>query len=46
METRARSPVSCRPSPTPEPTYVQLVVDPITQDTIEWLGDVLAEFRT
>ncbi len=25
--------------------HVQLVVDPITRDTIEWLGDVLAEFR-
>lgn len=25
--------------------HVQLVVDPITRDTIEWLGDVLIEFR-
>ena len=26
-------------------THVQLVVDPITRSTIEWLGDVLVEFR-
>lgn len=26
-------------------SHVQLVVDPITRDTIEWLGDVLVEFR-
>ena len=25
--------------------HVQLCVDPITRDTIEWLGDVLVEFR-
>lgn len=25
--------------------HVQLVVDPITRDSIEWLGDVLAAFR-
>ncbi len=25
--------------------HVQLVVDPITRSTIEWLGDVLVEFR-
>jgi alkanesulfonate monooxygenase SsuD/methylene tetrahydromethanopterin reductase-like flavin-dependent oxidoreductase (luciferase family) len=25
--------------------HVQLVVDPITRDSIEWLGDVLASFR-
>ncbi len=26
-------------------THVQLVVDPITRASIEWLGDVLAAFR-
>ena len=26
--------------------HVQLVVDPITRDSIEWLGDVLAAFRS
>lgn len=26
-------------------SHVQLCVDPITRETIEWLGDVLAEFR-
>ena len=26
-------------------SHVQLVVDPITRDTIVWLGDVLVEFR-
>jgi len=26
--------------------HVQLVVDPITRSTIEWLGDMLVEFRT
>jgi alkanesulfonate monooxygenase SsuD/methylene tetrahydromethanopterin reductase-like flavin-dependent oxidoreductase (luciferase family) len=25
--------------------HVQLCVDPITLDSIEWLGDVLVEFR-
>jgi hypothetical protein len=25
--------------------HVQIVVDPITRDTIEWLADVLADFR-
>jgi alkanesulfonate monooxygenase SsuD/methylene tetrahydromethanopterin reductase-like flavin-dependent oxidoreductase (luciferase family) len=26
-------------------THVQLVVDPITRDSIEWLADVLTAFR-
>ncbi len=25
--------------------HVQLVVDPITRDSIEWLADVLTDFR-